>query len=585
MPQPKNNQDTNKIRHSLSHLLAAAVLKKWPGVKLGIGPVIEDGFYYDFLFPEKISEKDLEILEKEMRELIKQNLPFSSRIVSPADASKFFKNQPFKLELIAELKKSKQKITIYETGKIFTDLCAGPHVKNTKEIPADGFKLLKIAGAYWKGSSDNEMLTRIYGLAFSSKKELEEKIKQLEEAERRDHRKLGQELDLFIFSDLVGPGLPLYTERGFIVRKEICDFSRSLRAEMDYREVHTPQINKAELFKKSGHYDKYKDDMFRAVSNYTKEEYFLKPMNCPQHTQIYGSKIRSYQDLPVRISDFANLYRDEKPGELSGLTRLRAFAQDDSHCFCREDQIEKEFSMLLVAINKAMKTYGMDYYIRLSLRDEKNKEKYLGSDNVWKKSQKMLEDLLKKKKVKYEKALGEAAFYGPKMDLIAKDSLGREWQLSTIQIDFNMPARFELSYINEKGTKETPVMIHSALIGSPDRFFGVLLEHYAGAFPLWLSPVQVIILPISEKHSSYSEEIFSLLKENKIRAEIDKSSETIGKKIRSAEMKKIPYMLIVGDKEKEAETISVRKYKEGDLGSSKTSAFIEKINKEISEKK
>ncbi|MFA5173486.1 MAG: threonine--tRNA ligase [Candidatus Paceibacterota bacterium] len=585
MSKQKSSQNIEKIRHSLSHLLATAVLKKWPNTKLGIGPVIEDGFYYDFLFPEKISEKDLGTFEKKMRELIKQNLSFSSKIVSPAEATKLFKNQPFKLELIEEFKKSKQKISVYETGDIFTDLCAGPHVKNTKEIPMDGFKLLKIAGAYWKGSSENQMLTRIYGLAFDSKKELEEKIKQLEEAERRDHRKLGQELDLFIFSDLVGPGLPLYTERGFIVRKEICDYSRSLRSEMDYHEVHTPQINKAELFKKSGHYDKYKDDMFRAVSNYTKEEYFLKPMNCPQHTQIFASKIRSYQDLPVRISDFANLYRDEKPGELSGLTRLRAFAQDDSHCFCRENQIEKEFSMLLMAINKAMKTYGMDYYIRLSLRDEKNKEKYLGSDAVWKKSQKMLEDLLKKKKVKYEKALGEAAFYGPKMDLIAKDSLSREWQLSTIQIDFNMPARFELSYINEKGEKETPVMIHSALIGSPDRFLGVILEHYAGALPVWLSPLQVIILPISEKHLKYGEKILLALKENGLRAELDKSAETIGKKIRNAELKKIPFMAIIGDKEVEANTVSIRKYNKGDLGSNEISAFLENIKKEISERK
>ena len=354
---------------------------------------------------------------------------------------------------------------------------------------------------------------------------------------------------------------------------------------MNYEEVRTPQINKAELFKKSGHYEKYKDDMFRAVSNYTDEEYFIKPMNCPQHVQIYASKLRSYTDLPVRLADFATLYRDEKPGELSGLTRLRAFSQDDSHCFCREDQIKPEFDMLLSAINKAMKTYGMSYYIRLSLRDEKNKEKYLGDNATWKKSQKILESLLKEKKIKYVTAVGEAAFYGPKMDLIAKDSLGREWQLSTIQIDFNMPKRFEISFIGKDGKKYTPVMIHSALVGSPERFMGVLIEHFSGAFPVWLSPIQTTILPISEKSLSYAEKLLKALKEKNIRAELDKTNETIGKKIRNAEISKIPYMLIVGERETENKTVSVRRLKEGNLGASSLSDFISKISSEISEKK
>ncbi|OGZ03054.1 MAG: threonine--tRNA ligase [Candidatus Liptonbacteria bacterium RIFOXYC1_FULL_36_8] len=584
MPKQKSN-NLEKIRHSLSHLLAAAVLEIFPDTKLGIGPVIEDGFYYDFLLSKKLSSEDLPRLENKIRELIKQNLPFKKENIIPVIARKLFQNQPFKLELIEDLKKSKSPISIYKTGDIFTDLCAGPHIKNTKEILENSFKILKIAGAYWKGNEKNQMLTRIYGLAFSSKKELEEKIKQLEEAERRDHRKLGQELDLFIFSDLVGPGLPLYTPKGTIIRNKIADFSRTLRREMNYEEVRTPQINKAELFKKSGHYEKYKDDMFRAVSNYTDEEYFLKPMNCPQHVQIYASKLRSYTDLPVRLADFATLYRDEKPGELSGLTRLRAFSQDDSHCFCREDQIKPEFDMLLSAINKAMKTYGMSYYIRLSLRDEKNKEKYLGDNATWKKSQKILESLLKEKKIKYVTAVGEAAFYGPKMDLIAKDSLGREWQLSTIQIDFNMPKRFEISFIGKDGKKYTPVMIHSALVGSPERFMGVLIEHFSGAFPVWLSPIQTTILPISEKSLSYAEKLLKALKEKNIRAELDKTNETIGKKIRNAEISKIPYMLIVGERETENKTVSVRRLKEGNLGASSLSDFISKISSEISEKK
>ena len=582
MNESNPEKNLTQIRHSLSHLLAAAMLEKYPGAKLGIGPVIEDGFYYDFLLPDKISDSDFPALEKRIRELIKSNLKFTVKKVTPAAAKKLFRNQPFKLKLVDELKKSRQSITVYETGNIFTDLCAGPHVKNTRAIPLEGFKLWKVAGAYWRGDEKREMLTRVYGLAFSSKKELVEKINQAYEAAKRDHRELGKKLGLFIFSDLVGPGLPLYTPKGALLRKLIADYSRRLREEMGYQEVHTPQINKSELFKRSGHYDKYRDSMFRVSSNYTDEEYFLKPMNCPQHTQLYAASTRSYQDLPIRFSDFANLYRDEKPGELSGLTRLRAFSQDDGHCFCRPDQIAEEFGQLLSAITKSMSAYGLTYTLRLSLRDEKQKNKYLGSDAIWRESQKTLESLLKKRGLKYVRAEGEAAFYGPKLDLIARDALGRDWQLSTIQLDFNMPVRLDLSYVDASGKKLTPVMIHSALIGSPERFMGMLIEHYAGAFPFWLAPIQVRLLSISDKNISYAKTVAAALSTAGVRYELDASASTIGKKIRNAELEKIPYLLIVGAAEAENKTVSVRRSGHGDEGSMPLSRFLKKISSETS---
>jgi threonyl-tRNA synthetase len=571
-------------RHSLSHILAMAVLDLWPDAKLGIGPAIENGFYYDFALPaEALAKAGLDDIEKRMLDLIKSDFKFEREEIDAKKAKKMFENQPYKLELVEEFAKDKKPIAIYKSGE-FIDLCAGPHVDSTKDLKDASFKLTKIAGAYWKGSEKNPMLTRIYAVAFENEKELENYLKIQEEAEKRDHRKLGKDLGLFVFSDLVGPGLPLYTSKGALVRKIIQNYSNQLRLKIGYQEVHTPQINKAELFKVSGHYEKYKDSMFRAVSNYTDEEYYLKPMNCPQHTQIYASKMRSYRDLPIRIADFAMLYRDEKPGELSGLFRLRAFAQDDGHCFCREDQIKKEFESLLSVIEEAMKTFKMDYFIRLSLRDEKNKKNYLGDDKAWQKSQKILEDLLKKEKVKYVLTIGEAAFYGPKMDLVAKDSLGREWQLSTIQLDFNMPERFGLEYVGEDGKKYTPAMIHSAIIGSPDRFLGVLIEHYAGAFPVWLAPVQAEIMAVSEKFDNYAEKILENLKKESIRAEFNDSNETVSKKIRESEIQKIPYILVVGEKEEKSKTVAVRKRGEGDLGAMGIDNFIKKIKLELEPK-
>src|SRR6056297_2534536 len=496
------NKKIENIRHSLSHLLAAAVLETYPDTKLGIGPTIENGFYYDFLFPEdtSISKDDLKKIEERMHTYIKKGLPFSKEKISDKKAKKIFKDQEFKLDLINEYTKEGKKLSIYKTGDIFTDLCSGNHVDNTKEINSEGFQLTNIAGAYWRGDESNQMLTRIYGVAFETKEELDEYLENLEKAKQRDHRKLGKKLGLFVFSDLVGPGLPLFTPKGKRILDAIKNYSRKLRKEMGYKEVQTPQINKADLFKKSGHYEKYQNDMFEAQSHYTDNEYYIKPMNCPQHTRIYASKLRSYRDLPIRYADFAMLYRDEQPGELSGLTRLRSFSQDDGHSFCREDQIGEEFERALNGVNKALDTYRLNYFIRLSFWDKSDKDSYLGDEKLWEKSQSKLKELVEKKNIDFEIEEGEAAFYGPKMDFIVKDSLGREWQISTIQLDINMPSRFKLEYVDENGEKQTPVMIHSALVGSPERFFGILIEHYNGDFPTWLSPIQVKILPIAEDH-------------------------------------------------------------------------------------
>jgi len=577
----KNNQLEEK-RHSLSHILAHAVKEIFPEAKFGIGPAIENGFYYDFELSRTLTPEDLKIITKKMNEIIKKDIEFERRECSVKKALKSSVNEPYKKELIKELSAQQKTVCFFKVGN-FEDLCTGPHVESTGKVGP--FKLMSVAGAYWRGKEDNPMLQRVYGVAFDTQEELDIYLHNLEEAKKRDHRKLGKELDLFVFSDLVGPGLPLYTPKGTIVRQKIHELSRQLRSEMGYQEVNTQVINKAELFKVSGHYDKYNGDMFKVISHYTKEEYFLKPMNCPQHTQLFASQIRSYRDLPYRISDFSIIYRDEKLGEISGLARLRGFCQDDGHCFCREDQIGEEFNLLLGAIKKALNIYGMEFYVRLSLRDPDQPTNYLGSDETWEKSEKILEDLLKNGNSSYVLGVGEAAFYGPKMDIIAKDSLGREWQLSTIQIDFNMPGRFGLKYIGEDGQEYTPVMIHCAIIGSPDRFMGVLIEHYAGAFPVWLAPVQVKLLPIADRHVDYVKKLVSLFIENNIRVEIDDRNESIGKKIREAEIKKIPYMIIVGDKEMESGQISVRRYSKGNLGSLQFDDFLKDLMVENKEKR
>jgi len=581
----KDNINIDHIRHSLSHLLAAVMLKKFPETKFGIGPVIENGFYYDFDLPTQITEEDLKDLEKEMKKLVRAGLPFTGEVATIAEAKKIFKDQPFKLDLIEEFSKVDKEVSIYKTGDVFFDLCRGGHVENTKEINPDTFTLLKIAGAYWRGDEKNKMLTRIYGLAFETKEKLNEYLAFLEEAKKRDHRKLGKQLDLFTFSDYIGSGLPLYTPRGSFIRRTLNDYIESLQTKEGYTQIWTPQIAKAELFKISGHYDKYRDGMFRVVSNYSEEEFYLKPMNCPQHTQVYASQPRSYRDLPLRYTDFAMLYRDEKPGELSGLARVRSFSQDDCHIFCREDQVDKEIDVALQMTKEVMKTFGFKYRYRLSTRDKAHPEKYLGNPETWDRVEKWAEEIMKRNEIDYYDGPGEAAFYAPKMDLMATDALGREWQLSTVQIDFVMPERFNLTYIDTDGKEKHPVMLHRAIIGSPERFMMILIEHYAGAFPVWLSPNQVTILPISEKFMSYGEEIQKTLKEKNIRVEMSEANETLGKRIREAEMKKTPYILVIGEKEESEKMVNVRKRHQKETSTIPILQFIKEITEEIEKKK
>lgn len=585
-------EETNltALRHSAEHILTQAMERLWPGqIIKAMGPAIDNGFYFDFETTNglKITEADFPKIEKEMRKIIEENLPFERMVVTAELAREMFKGNPYKQEWIKKAEGEKEQITVYWTGDpgrggSFVDVCAGPHVGKTSEVKA--FKLLSVAGAYWHGDEKNKMLTRIYGTAFETQEELDKYVSQIEEAKKRDHRKLGKELDLFSFSDLVGSGLPLYSPKGAFIRRTLNDYVEKIQFAEGYTQVWTPQIAKAELYKTSGHYDKYKDSMFRVVSNYTEEEMFLKPMNCPQHTQIFVAQPRSYRDLPLRFTDFAMLYRDEKPGELSGLARTRAFSQDDCHTFCREDQVDTEVDMALQMTKKIMGTFGFKYKYRLSTRDIDHPEKYLGDPKVWDKVEKWAETIMDRNKIEYFQAPGEAAFYAPKMDLIATDALGRDWQLSTIQIDFVMPERFGLIYTDQDGTQKHPVMLHRAIIGSAERMMMILLEHFGGAFPAWLSPVQVAVLPVSEKTIKYSADVVKDLSEKGIRVELNRDADSLGKKIRNAEASKVPYMLIIGEKEAEAKKVAVRQRGQKDLGSMSLSDFAEKILKEVEEK-
>lgn len=571
------------MRHTLSHLMAAAILELYPDAKPTLGPAIENGFYYDFEFSAPVKDEDLPKIEKQMRKLLPKWEKFAHEEVDEGEALTRYADNPYKQELIREIVEKGEKITLYTSGG-FTDLCRGGHVEHpAKDIEPDAFKLSHIAGAYWRGDEKNKMLTRIYGLAFPTKKELDEYLTMQEEAKKRDHRKLGKELDLFTFSDYIGSGLPLYTPRGALIRRLLNDYIESLQSKEGYEQVWTPQIAKAALFRQSGHYDKYKDDMFRVVSNYSEEEFYLKPMNCPQHTQIYASKKRSYRDLPIRYTDFAMLYRDEQPGQLNGLARVRAFSQDDCHIFCREDQVDEEIDQALAMTKKVMATFGFKYKYRLSTRDPKHMEKYLGDPKTWDKVEAWAEKIMKRNKIEYIPGPGEAAFYAPKMDLIATDALGREWQLSTVQIDFVMPQRFDLSYTDSDGQEKHPVMIHRAIIGSPERFIMILLEHYAGAFPTWLSPVQVKVLPISEKHLKYAEKVTVALREAGIRVELDDSNETLGKKVRAWKVEKVPYSIVLGDNEVKDEKLTVE-HRDGTKDTYTIPKFVEKISKEITER-
>lgn len=578
-----SNNRLQQIRHSYAHLLAAAVKELWPGTHNAIGPAIENGFYQDFDFGEKkISEEDLAKIEEKMRELLKKWHSFDHREVTVEEARKLFYNNPYKLELIEEFATKEKTITVNDPGN-FLDLCRGGHSEDPQK-DMKHFKLLSIAGAYWKGNEKNKMLTRIYGTAGQNEEELMSYLHLLEEAKKRDHKKIAKELNLIVFSELVGSGLPLYTPKGATLRNAVYNYSRLLNDKIGYQETALPNMNRAELFKVSGHYEKYKDDMFEVKSHYSDEMFFLKPMNCPQHCVIFGSHQHSYRDLPIRFADFSVLYRDEKPGEINGLLRSRAFTQDDGHCFCREDQIGEEFERVLSVVDEALKTYGFDYWIRLSLRDPQQKEKYLGNDDVWNKAERTLRELVENKKLPFKEALGEAAIYGPKLDFMATDSLRREWQISTIQLDMNMPGRFGLEYIDSDGSKKTPVMIHRAIIGS-ERFIAILIEHFAGAFPLWLSPLQIILLPIADRHAEFAEKVRDELKKHNIRVEVDLRTERLQAKIRDATLQKVPFMGIIGDKEVASEAVAVRQRNGEDLGQLSVSLFLEKLKKEIDTKK
>lgn len=573
------SENLNQLRHSTAHLLAAAVAELYPDAKRTIGPAIEQGFYYDFDFGNiKITDFDLLKIEKKMRQLIPTWKRFERHELSVGEVKTEFKDNEYKLELINEFSSEGQTLTVYQSGD-FRDLCRGGHVEEPSKT-LKFFKLTKLAGAYWRGDEKNKMLTRIYGTAFSTQEELDHYLWLQEEAKKRDHRKLGRELDLFSFSDYVGSGMPLYSPKGALVRRLLNGYVEELQSRQGYLQVHTPQIAKAELFKRSGHYDKYKEDMFRVVSNYSDEEFFLKPMNCPQHTQIYAAQSRSYRDLPLRLTDFAMLYRDEKPGELNGLARVRSFSTDDAHIFCREDQVDSEVDMALAMTKEIMETFGFKYRYRLSTRDPEHPEKYLGDPKVWDKLEKWAITIMERNNIPYYDGPGEAAFYGPKMDLMATDALGREWQLSTVQIDMVQPERFELEYTAEDGTRKRPVMIHRAILGSSERAMMVLLEHYSGAFPLWLSPIQLMLLPISENELSYTQELAKSLTYAGLRAEVDESNRTLGKKMVRARELKVPYMAIIGKTEVENKTLTL-KSRDGEQITLNLDEAIAKLTQEV----
>ena len=577
----ENNEKLDHVRHSLAHLLGASIMEIYPGSKLTLGPAIDNGFYYDADINGKVTDTDLEKIENKMREIIKTWSKFEKKVLSKEEALKIFAGNEYKEELINQIAEKGEEITIYTSGQFF-DLCRGGHVENMESIIKDSFKLDKIAGAYWRGSEDNKMLTRIYGLAFDTKAELDAYLFQQEEAKKRDHRKIGKEQKLFTLSDLVGAGLPLLQPNGMILRKEIEDYLWELHKGKGYSRVWTPHITKQSLYETSGHAAKFGEELFRVKGG--DEDFFMKPMNCPHHMQIFADNQFSYRDMPVRYFEPATVYRYEKAGQLSGLTRVRAITQDDGHLFCRVSQIGQEVSTIVSIIKQFYTTMGMlnGYWVRLSVRGD-DKSKYLGGDEVWDQAETALEKAAKENELNYKVGRDEAAFYGPKLDFMFKDAIGREWQLATIQCDFNLPERFELEFVNEKGEKERPVVIHRAISGSLERFMGVMIEHFAGAFPTWLSPCQVVILPISEHQKEYADSIFEKLKESDIRAELDDSNESLSKRIRNTKIRKIPYVIVIGDKEKESNLLTVETRTEK-LEGITVGAFIEKLQKEIKER-
>lgn len=577
------NDDEGKstMWHSSAHLLAEALEVHFPGIKLAIGPPVKNGFYYDVDFMEyAFTEKDLEKVEQTMKELTKLKSPFVRKEVTKAEATAYFtaKQDPYKLELINELEDGT--ITFYTQGN-FTDLCRGPHIPDTGSIKA--IKLLSIAGAYWRGDEKNKQLTRIYGITFTKNADLNDYLDRLEEAKKRDHRKLGKELELFTFSQKVGQGLPLWLPKGAALRERLENFLKKAQKAAGYQQVITPHIANKELYVTSGHYDKYGADSFQPIRTPDpNEEFYLKPMNCPHHCEIFKSKPRSYKDLPARFAEFGTVYRYEQSGELHGLTRVRGFTQDDAHIFCRPEQVKEEFKKVIEIVLYVLKTLSFENFTaQISLRDQENRSKYIGSEDNWIKAEQAIIEATEEMQLPTKIAYGEAAFYGPKLDFMVQDALGREWQLGTIQVDYNLPERFELEYIGSDNQKHRPVMIHRAPFGSMERFVAVLIEHCAGDFPLWLTSDQFVVLPVSEKYNDYAQKVLELLNNSDIRGLVDERNEKVGKKIRDAEVNKYPFMIVVGEKEADSATLSVRQRGNGDLGTMSVEEFAKLVIREM----
>ncbi|MBN2015680.1 threonine--tRNA ligase [Candidatus Dojkabacteria bacterium] len=581
--QSKKVSEIERMRHSFAHILAHAVMHLFPEAKLGIGPAIENGFYYDFDLPKQLTPEDLPKIEKEMKKLIAEELPFQQLNLNRDEAMDMLlqQGQLYKTELLNEI--PDEEVSFYRTGNEFMDMCRGPHVEHTGQLGA--FKLMSVAGAYWRGDEKRPQMQRIYGVAFKTEQELKKHLENLKELKNRDHRKLGKELDLFLIDETVGQGLVMWLPKGSQIRKIIEDFEYKERIKLGYEPVYTPHIGSLKLFKESGHWQHYRDSMYAPIE-IDKEKYLLKPMNCPFHAKIYSRKIRSYRDLPIKYCEYGTVYRYEKSGELSGLTRVRGFTQDDAHIYFREDQTKELVIETIQATIRLITAFGFDNYrVRLSLRDQKDKEKFIDKPEAWAKAEKGLRDALKEMEVDYIEEIGEAAFYGPKVDFLVKDALGREEQCGTVQLDFNVPERFKLTYIDENGKEQQPVMIHWAPLGSFERFFSRIIEHYGGAFPAWLSPLQARIIPISKKFNNYAKIVKEELDKRDIRSAIDERDETLQAKIRDSEMDKIPYMLVIGKKEQANKAVAVRPRTGADLGMMKLDEFIERIEEEIQAKK
>jgi len=583
MPIDVPATDLDRLRHSTAHIMAQAVQALYPGAKLGIGPTIKDGFYYDIELDRALTDEDLAPIEKKMQEIIDQKQQFEQSFMDREKALEFFKTQgqDYKCELIRSFP-PEEKISIYKNAS-FTDLCRGPHVANTKEVKA--FKLLSVAGAYWRGSEKNKMLTRIYGTAFSDKRSLDDYLKRLEEAKKRDHRKLGKELDLFSIQDELGAGLVLWHPKGAKLRSLIEDYWKKEHEAAGYTYVYSPHIARQHLWETSGHTSFYKEAMFSPMK-VEEDQYLVKPMNCPFHILMYQTRTRSYRDLPLRLAELGTVYRYERSGTMHGLLRVRGFTQDDAHIFCTPDQLESEVKGVLDLAFRVLNTFGFkDYRIDLSVRDPKEREKYAGTDEEWNAAENALSECLKAKGCDFHRAEGEAVFYGPKIDIKITDALDRSWQCSTIQFDFNLPRRFDIKYVDREGKEQYPFMVHRAIFGSLERFIGTLIEHFGGAFPVWLSPVQVIVATISEKQEAFAKEVLETLRSAGIRAELDIRPEKIGYKIREAETHKTPYIAVIGDREAESRQISVRGRGRQDLGSQELNGFIAKVTEEINLKK